>query len=310
MSALLVAALLAAGTQQLVLALLLGRGLSRCAPRSSAASGAVQRWMRRAGLTGVRPVELSVAMAIAAVLGGLGGWLLFAGPATSLTCALGACAAPVAVIRGRHRIARDEALEAWPQLIEEIRLGAGALGRSIPVALLDAGANAPGEAMRAAFAAAGREWLLTTDFERCTTVLTDRLDDATADAVCEMLLVAHELGGRDLDRRLGALAEDRRIDLRHRAEARSRQSGARFSRWFVLVVPIGMAAIGTSIGGGRAAYRSVGAQAAVCAALAMVAACWWWAGRIMHVPEADRVLGPTARSAVRSAVGAGDRGSR
>lgn len=279
------------GMHQLVQALLFGRSDLRVPRRDRTPRGHVDRWLRKVGLLEVSASQLSIAVLAAAGAGGVGGWLLFAGAAPTIFSAVAAGSTPVAALRDRDRRRREEALDSWPQLIEEIRLGAGALGRSIPVALLDAGAHVPSRSMREAFEAAGREWLLTTDFERCTRVLTDRLADATADAVCEMLLVAHELGGRDLDRRLAALAEDRRVDLRNRSEARSRQAGARFSRWFVLVVPLGMAAIGASIGGGRAAYRGAGAQMAVVAALAMIGGCWWWAGRIMTVPTAERVLG-------------------
>src|SRR3712207_8297667 len=46
------------------------------------------------------------------------------------------------------------------------------------------------------------------------------------------------LGGADLEGRLTALAEDRIADVQGRKDAASKQAGARFARWFVLVVPI------------------------------------------------------------------------
>ena len=70
-------------------------------------------------------------------------------------------------------------------------------------------------------------------------MLKDRLADPTADAACETLLVAHELGGTDLDRRLEALAEDRVQDAQGRKDARAKQAGVRFARRFVLIVPVG-----------------------------------------------------------------------
>ena len=174
-------------------------------------------------------------------------------------------------------------------MIEEIRILTGALGRSIPQALFDVGQRGPDE-LRPAFVAAHREWLLSTDFDRSLRVLKDRLADPTADAACETLLIAHELGGTDLDRRLAALADDRMQDTQGRKDARAKQAGVRFARSFVLVVPIGMALAGMSVGDGRAAYATPMGQALVVAALAMVAACWIWAGRIMHVPDEQRVF--------------------
>ena len=82
-------------------------------------------------------------------------------------------------------------------------------------------------------------------------MLKRQLADPTADATCETLLVAHELGGTDLDRRLEALAEDRRQDAHGRKDARAKQAGVRFARRFVLIVPLGMALAGLSVGNGR-----------------------------------------------------------
>jgi tight adherence protein B len=174
-------------------------------------------------------------------------------------------------------------------MIEEIRILTGSLGRSIPQALFEVGRRGPAE-LRPAFAAAQREWLLSTDFERTLRVLKDRLADPTADAACETLLVAHELGGVDLDRRLAALAEDRIQDTQGRKDARAKQAGVRFARRFVLVVPFGMALAGMSIGNGRAAYGEPLGQVLVVAGIAMTVLCWLWAGRIMRLPEEQRVF--------------------
>ena len=150
-------------------------------------------------------------------------------------------------------------MEAWPRLLEEIRILTSSLGRSIPQALFEVGRRAP-EELRPAFAAAHREWLLSTDFARTLRVLKANLADPTADAVCETLLVAHEVGGTDLDRRLEALIDDRVQDTQGRKDARAKQAGARFARRFVLIVPAGMALAGMSVGTGRAAYQTASAS--------------------------------------------------
>lgn len=122
-------------------------------------------------------------------------------------------------------------------------------------------------------------------------MLKDALDDPTADAACETLLVAHEVGGSDVDRRLGALAEDRVADIQGRRDALAHQAGVRFARRFVAVVPLGMALAGLSIGTGRSAFEGPLGQAAVIVALAAMAGCWLWAGRLMRLPDTERVLG-------------------
>jgi tight adherence protein B len=258
-----------------------------------------QDWLAQAGLGDVAVSEFAVVMAALFVVGALVGFLVFGGPLPALVTGAFAASLPVAAYRRRRSVVHEKAQEAWPRMIEEIRILTGSVGRSIPQALFEAGAGAPPE-LRPAFAAAQREWLLSTDFARTVDVLKARLADPTADAACETLLIAHELGGSDLDLRLAALAEDRRIDLRDRKDGRARQAGARFARWFVIISPLGMAAAGLSIGSGRDAYRTPVGQVLIVAALAMIMGCWWWASRIMRLPTEERVFHqPGARGAGR-----------
>ena len=121
-------------------------------------------------------------------------------------------------------------------------------------------------------------------------LLKDDLADPTADVVCETVLVAHEIGGSDLDAKLQDLIEDRVADVQGRKDADSRQAGVRFARRFVLLVPLGMTVAGLSIGTGRQAYATPGGQLAVVVGLLAVAACWIWSGRIMRVPQQPRVF--------------------
>ncbi|MGH9183338.1 MAG: type II secretion system F family protein [Acidimicrobiales bacterium] len=245
--------------------------------------------LHRAGLGDVAPLELAGAVGVLAAVGALSGWVLFGGALPPLVAGTFAATFPVAAARAGRERRRAEARDAWPRLIEEIRIQVVTLGRSIPQAVLEVGRRAPAE-MGAPFEAARREWLISTDFERTLAVLRRRLADPTADTVCETLLVAHEIGGAQVDRCLVALAEDRIMDLQGRKDARARQAGAAFARSFVLVVPLGMALIGLSIGEGRAAYQTASAQVLVLVGLAMVGLCWAWAGRIMRLPDQQRVF--------------------
>ncbi|MET0728596.1 MAG: hypothetical protein ABWZ76_09905 [Acidimicrobiales bacterium] len=58
----------------------------------------------------------------------------------------------------------------------------------------------------------------------------------------------------------------------------------------MLIVPAGMALAGMSVGTGRAAYETAMGQVLVVAAIGMVIACWVWAGRIMALPDEQRVF--------------------
>ena len=258
----------------------------RSAPRLRAKA---EQWLAQAGLEGVGPTEFLTVMAVLFVVGA---GLTFAVLGAALPAlAVGGFAAtyPAASYRARRQQRRARAADSWPRMIEEIALLTGSLGRSIPQALFEVGRGSP-EEMRPAFAAAQREWLISTDFARSVSVLKAGLADATADAACETLLVAHDVGGTDVQRRLTALVEDRVADLQGRKDARARQAGARFARRFVLLVPVGMALVGLSISGGHAAYRSAEGQLAALCAIAMVVGCWLWSGRIMRLPEEERVF--------------------
>lgn len=241
------------------------------------------------GLGEVSGGEFAAAVALVGAAGGVTAYLLFDGVVPAVLSALFAASFPVAGYRRRGQARAEAALAEWPRMLEEIRLRTGSLGRSIPQALFEAGRSAPPD-WRAAFDLAEREWLLTVDFPRTVSVLKHRLADATADVVCETLLMAHEIGGTDLDPKLAELIEDRTHDVQSRKDAASRLAGVRFARRFVLLVPLGMAAAGLTIGTGRQAYASAGGQIAVVVGLAAIAVCWWWAGRLMRIPPSPRVF--------------------
>lgn len=292
MTGLLLAVVAAYGVFLLYTALVLrwrGLGVAPDRPLRRRRRTTFAEWLIQAGVDALQPGEFVGATAVLAVLGAGIGYALFGGVLPPLAAAIAAAAIPFASARSRRARRRDRAREAWPRMLEEIRIQAVSLGRSIPQALFEVGSRGP-EELRAAFSAAHREWAMSTDLDRALDVLKARLADPTADAVAETLLIAHEVGGTDVDRRLRALVDDRVQDLQGRKDARSKQAGARFARAFVLVVPLGMALVGLSIGSGRAAYGSPTGQVGVVVALAMIAACWVWASRLMRLPEEQRVF--------------------
>jgi tight adherence protein B len=248
-----------------------------------------REWLVQAGLGDVALSEFTAVMAALFAFGAASAFAIFGGALPAIAAGSFAATFPVASYRVRRHARQATAQEAWPRMIEEIRILTGSLGRSIPQALFEVGRRAPVE-LRPAFEAAHREWLLSTDFARTLAVLKAGLADPTADATCETLLVAHEVGGSDLDRRLDGLIQDRIQDTQGRKDARAKQAGVRFARRFVLIVPVGMALAGMSVGNGRAAYQTQFGQLMVVLAIATVVACWLWAGRIMRLPEEDRVF--------------------
>jgi tight adherence protein B len=250
----------------------------------------------QAGLENVRVVEFVAVEIVLFTVAAAFGYTVYGGVLAALGAGAAAATIPIASARSRRRAHRDSAREAWPRMIEEIRLQAVTLGRSIPQALFAVGSKGP-EQMRPAFAAAQREWLISTDFDRTLQVLKSHLADPTADAVCETLLIAQEVGGTDVDQRLRALIDDRTDDLQGRKDARAKQAGVRFARSFVIAVPVGMAMVGLGIGDGRAAFQSTTGQLWVLVAFAMMAGCWVWASQLLKLPEEERVFFHDAEAA-------------
>ena len=290
MTAAVCAALAAAGVYLIYTSAILGRRTLRTKlsiPRSR--SGLGREWLVQAGLADVRPAEFVGVVSVLFVVGAALGFAVFGGVVPTTAIGMFSATFPVASARSRRSGRRALAQDAWPRMLEEIRVQTSALGRSIPQALFEVGRRAPKE-MRPAFDAAQREWLISTDFERTLRMLKSRLADPTADATCETLLIAHELGGSDLERRLEALIEDRVLDTQGRKDARAKQAGVRFARRFVLLVPLGMAVAGMSVGNGRSAYRTAEGQLLVVLGIGMVVVCWVWAGRLMRLPEEQRVF--------------------
>ncbi len=248
-----------------------------------------ERWLNEAGLAGARLRDFALACSTLCLGAFLGTLALFGGVLPALLTALGVSGTPVALYRKRRHKRLQEAQEAWPRIIEEIRLLVTNSGKSIPAALFTAGARAPAS-LRFGFEAAEREWQLTTDFERAISVLKNALAHPTGDTIAETLLGAYAVGGVDLESRLRDLSNDRVADLTARKDARSKQAGARFARVFVLAVPVGMALMGLGIGRGRASYQTTTGQILVAIGVLVVISCWYWASSIMALPTERRVF--------------------
>ena len=69
-----------------------------------------------------------------------------------------------------------------------------------------------------------------------------------------------------------------------------KHAGVRFARRFVLLVPLGMVLVGMSVGNGRVAYATPWGQMMVVVGIASVVVCWVWAGRLLKLPEEQRVF--------------------
>ena len=158
-------------------------------PRRSA-----QAWLVQAGLEEVTPRTFVGVVGVMATLGAAVGYVLFGTPLPTLVAAALVGTTPITAYRRRREVRRSASQDAWPRLIEEVRVLASSAGRSIPHALFEAGRHTP-PALRSAFEAAEREWGLSTDFARTLDLLKQRLSDPTAGPLSRVPGVAAACGG-------------------------------------------------------------------------------------------------------------------
>ena len=166
---------------------------------------------------------------------------------------------PLTVVRWRARKRTAVLRQLWPDVVDHLRSAIRA-GLSLPEALIQLGDNGPLE-LRPVFRDFGSDYRAGGQFDPSLTRLKDRLADPVADRIVEALRLTREVGGSDLGRLLGTLAEFLRESARTRSELEARQSwtvnAARLAvaaPWIVLVLlasrPEAVAAYNTPTGAG------------------------------------------------------------
>jgi tight adherence protein B len=147
----------------------------------------------------------------------------------------------MAMVRWRARKRTAVLRQLWPDVVDHLRSAIRA-GLSLPEALIQLGDKGPVE-LRHVFVDFGSDYRSGGQFDPSLTRLKDRLADPVADRIVEALRLTREVGGTDLGRLLGTLAEFLRESARTRSELEARQSwtvnAARLAvaaPWIVLVL--------------------------------------------------------------------------
>ncbi|MCU1374574.1 MAG: hypothetical protein JWO68_1860, partial [Actinomycetia bacterium] len=96
--------------------------------RTRRAPAQLHDWLVQAGLSDVRPAELAAVVGLLVAFGGAVGWSLFGGILPPLAVGGAAGSIPVLAARARREHRRALARDAWPRLIEEIRIKTTTLG--------------------------------------------------------------------------------------------------------------------------------------------------------------------------------------
>ncbi|WP_125609598.1 type II secretion system F family protein [Specibacter cremeus] len=195
---------------------------------------------------------------------------------------------PIAALRWRARRRSALLRELWPDVVDHLRSAIRA-GLSLPEGLIQLGEKGPPE-LRDVFTDFGADYRASGRFDTALERLKARLADPVADRIVEALRLTRDVGGSDLGRLLGTLADFLREDARTRSELEARQSwtvnAARLAiaaPWIVLML---LATRPEAIG----AYNSVAGWIVLGGGLAVSVLCYRVMLRIGALPVEERVL--------------------
>lgn len=195
---------------------------------------------------------------------------------------------PIALLRWRAKKRRAMLRQLWPDVVDHLRSAIRA-GLPLPEALIQLGEKGP-EELRPVFREFGGDYRAGGQFDGSLNKLKHRLADPVADRIIEALRLTREVGGSDLGRLLGTLAEFLRESARTRSELEARQSwtinAARLAvaaPWIVLILlatrPEAIQAYNTPLG-----------VAVLLGGLVVSLICYTIMLRIGALPQDERVL--------------------
>jgi tight adherence protein B len=195
---------------------------------------------------------------------------------------------PLGAVKWRARKRTAMLRELWPDVVDHLRSAIRA-GLSLPEALIQLSEKGPAE-LRPLFRDFGADYRAGGQFDPALARLKERLADPVADRIIEALRLTREVGGSDLGRLLGTLAEFLRENARTRSELEARQSwtvnAARLAvaaPWLVLVL---MASRPEAV----AAYNSPVGAAVLIGGLLVSLFSYAVMLRIGALPQDERVL--------------------
>ncbi len=207
-----------------------------------------------------------------------------------ISCCFGLFAAwlPVTVLRWRAKKRSALLRTLWPDVVDHLRSAIRA-GLPLPEALIQLGEKGP-EELRHVFRDFGADYRAGGQFEASLNQLKRRLADPVADRIVEALRLTREVGGSDLGKLLGTLAEFLRENARTRSELEARQSWTINAARLAVAAPwIVMMLLATRPEAVQAYNTPVGA-AVLLGGLVVSLVCYSIMLRIGALPQDERVL--------------------
>ncbi|WP_390896660.1 type II secretion system F family protein [Pseudarthrobacter equi] len=195
---------------------------------------------------------------------------------------------PLTILRWRAKKRTTLLRQLWPDVVDHLRSAIRA-GLPLPEALIQLGDKGP-EELRPVFRDFGADYRAGGQFDGSLNKLKNRLADPVADRIVEALRLTREVGGSDLGKLLGTLAEFLRENARTRSELEARQSWTVNAARLAVAAPwIVMLLLATRPEAVQAYNTAMGA-AVLLGGLVISLVCYSTMLRIGALPQDERVL--------------------
>ncbi|MET3933369.1 type II secretion system F family protein [Arthrobacter sp. OAP107] len=195
---------------------------------------------------------------------------------------------PVVVVKWRAKRRTAVLRRVWPDVVDHLRSAIRA-GLSLPEALTQLGDKGP-EELRQVFRDFGSDYRSGGQFDASLNRLKERLADPVADRIIEALRLTREVGGSDLGKLLGTLAEFLRESARTRSELEARQSWTVNAARLAVAAPWIVMLLLVSRPEAVAAYNTPVGAAVLLGGLVVSLVCYSVMLKIGALPEEERVL--------------------
>jgi tight adherence protein B len=249
---------------------------------------------RLADLLATAGVEkVSVAGLVATCLG-LAVFVLLVFFALSGSLPIAACFAlfagwlPITILRWRAKRRAALLRQLWPDVVDHLRSAIRA-GLPLPEAIIQLADKGPVE-LRAVFGEFGADYRAGGKFDASLDKLKHRLADPVADRIVEALRLTREVGGSDLGKLLGTLAEFLRESARTRSELEARQSWTINAARLAVAAPWIVLVLLSTRPEAVEAYNTTTGAAVLLGGLVVSLACYSVMLRIGALPQDERVL--------------------
>lgn len=195
---------------------------------------------------------------------------------------------PITILRWRAKKRTALLRQLWPDVVDHLRSAIRA-GLPLPEALIQLGEKGP-EELRPAFREFGADYRAGGQFDGSLSTLKHKLADPVADRIVEALRLTREVGGSDLGKLLGTLAEFLRESARTRSELEARQSWTINAARLAVAAPWLVMLLLATRPEAVEAYNTPAGAAVLLGGLVVSLICYSAMLKIGALPQEERVL--------------------